>query len=511
MVPMIRERGARRAHGPKVLALTSLAVLTACAWPERPLVVALSSELAGLDPHTHDELVSWSLLSNFYDGLVRFSPTMELEPCLATSWEAVDARTTRFHLRPGVRFHDGSLLDAEDVAASFRRARRLPNSGMAVYLRGIVDVRAEGKLAVVVETDAPAPTLANRLAYLFVVPRHQERLATIHAPVGTGPYRFVGQDEDGSVQARAFKGWRPRPPVRSVRFVAIDEETDRVRKFVAGEVDVALAVPDESLPEIARAGGRRVLVQPTLAVRVLAVVPHAASGTARLALADARVRRAMLLALDRQRLVEEVLQGHATVASQYVHPVVFGYDPSLAPLLYDPPEARRLLAEAGFADGFEVDLGHGHIPESLVAWLVGGLAEVGIRARPVAMPFATLLRRARDGRLPLVLYARSCMSGDAAEFLDATIHSPVTSGGFGSENFHGYASPAVDALLEQAEGETDRERRRSLLQEAQRRALVDLPVLPLVVPWQHMGCRAGLEVVPRHDGWLWVAGIRLDR
>jgi peptide/nickel transport system substrate-binding protein len=461
-----------------------------------------------LDPHTHYELVTWSLLSNFYDALVRFSPTMTLEPSLATSWEQVDVRTTRFQLRSGVRFHDGTAFGAEDVAASFRRGSRHPESGIRSYLVGIRDVRAEGDLSVVVETDTAAPTLVNRLAYLFIVPRGEEGLAKIADPIGTGPYRYAGRGDDGCVVGRAFGGWRERPEVREVTFVGIDDETERVRRFMDGDVDVAVALPDGQISEIAQTAGRRVVVQPILGVRMLVVVPRAATGTARAALEDPRVRRALLAGMDRQQLADRVYQGNATVASQYVHPVVFGYDTGLRAVPHDPQEARRLLAEAGFADGFEVEIGHGLIPEGFIPSLVENLGEIGVRLRPVELPFSDLLARAQAGKIPLMVYSRSCMSGDASEFLDGSIHTPDSSRGFGGENYHGYSSRGVDALLESAGAELDRDRRLSLLQEAQRRALVDLPVLPLVVQWEHLGVSDRIEVVTRHDGWLWAASFR---
>jgi len=495
-----------------VLAAFLLAALgSSCRRPVAPVVVALRSSPATLDPHTTTELMTWSLLSNFYDPLVRFSPTMTLEPSLATSWAQVDARTVRFELRPGVRFHDGSPFGAEDVVASYRRASTLPDSKIRHYLAGIKDVRAEGDLSLVVETERPAPTLLNRLPYFFVVPRSEEKVARITDPVGTGPYRYVGRGGDGSVIGRAVGGWRERPPVGEVRFVGVDDEAERVRRFLAGEVDVAVALPDEQIAEIQRSPGRRVVVQPIPAVRLLVVTPSSARGRARDALRDPRVRRALLAAIDRQRLVDVVYRGHATIASQFIHPVVFGYDLSVRAVPYDPREARRLLAEAGFATGFEVEIGHGLIPEGFISSLTRDLGEIGVRLRPVQLPFPQLLERADAGTLALMVYSRSCMSGDASEFLDTSIHTADPRRGLGEENYSLFSDRAVDALIDAAGIELDRDRRLSLLQGAQARALASLPVLPLVVQWEHLGVSDRLEVVTRHDSWLWVASFRLVR
>ena len=495
--------------GPAALVVTLLAIAgNACDRRSEPIVVALRSSIETLDPHTHNELMVWSLLSNFYDALVRFSPTMTLEPSLAMSWERVDFRTTRFRLRSGVRFHDGTVFGAEDVVASFRRASGHPRSGIKHYLSGIKDVRAENEYSLIVETETAAPTLLNRLAYLFVVPRGEEGLAEITDPVGTGPYRYAGTRSDGSVVGRAFGGWRERPPIEEVRFIGIDDETERARRFVAGDVDLAVALPDLQTSDIQQSPGRRLMTQPILGVRMVVVVPRAAQGTARKALEDPRVRRAMLAAIDRQRLADRVYQGNATVASQYVPPVVFGYEPELRPVPYDPREARRLLAEAGFAGGFEVVLGHGHIPERLESCLIEDLDRIGVRLRPAAFPFSELVKRVRAEEIPLMLFSRSSLTGDASEFLDSVIHSRDPARGLGGENYHGFSDPIVDGLIESADAELDSGRRLSLLQEAQRRVLDDLPLLPLVIQWEQLGVSDRVEVVTRHDGWLWVAAFR---
>ncbi len=474
-------------------------------------MIALRSGIGTLDPHAHDEVMAWSLLCNFYDALVRFSPTAELEPALATSWEPVDARTVLFHLRRGVRFHDGTPFGAEDVAASFRRAVAHPSGRIRHYLVGIEEVRAEGEDAVLVRSAAASPTLVQRLSFLFIVPRSQEKVPEIQKPVGTGPYRFAGRDRRGGVTGVRAATWHRRPAIRLVRFVGIDDDNERTRRFTSGQVDVAVALPDRLAGEVGRTPGKRLVVQPVMAVRLLAIMPAAAEGAARAALSEARVRRAMLAAIDRQRLADEVYGGHATVATQYVHPVVFGYDPTLRPVPYDPAEARRLLGEAGFAQGFEVALGHGYIPEEVVALLVENLRAVGIRVRPFGMPFSALQAHAAAGGVPLMIYSRSCMSGDASDFLNSTIHTPDPAHGFGGENYHGFSDPVVDSLIESAESAQDRAQRLELLQHAQRRALEGLPVLPLVVQWEHVGVSDRLEVVIRHDGWLWCAAFRWAR
>ncbi|OYW04350.1 MAG: hypothetical protein B7Z61_09955 [Acidobacteria bacterium 37-71-11] len=494
-----------------VLALAA-GVAAACGGsPQTPLSVTLDRVPSTLDPHHHNEIVGWSLLCNFYDALVRFSPEMRIEPALAASWSVLDGNRVRFVLRRDVRFADGTPFTSADVVASFERALRDPESKIKHQLVGIRRVVADGDGAVVFETAAPAPTLVNRLAFLFVVPHAEVARPEITRPVGTGPYRFVERRSDGRVVAEGWAGWHGMPDVRKVVFSFVENEEERGSQFLAGGVDVSARVVDDVLGDIHRRQGLRVEPQPSLVVQLLVVAPRAGRGVTGRALADPRVRRAMLLAIDRAGLVGRVFRGNGAVASQYVHPVVFGYDPDVSALPYDLPWARRLLAEAGFANGFSVDLAHGSIPPAYVAELVDDLGRLGIRVQPTQYSLSELLRRARAGELPLLTYGRACTTGDASEFLDSSVHTRDVERGLGIENFSGVSDPETDALLEVADRELDPARRLALLQQAQRRVLDALPILPLTVRSEFVGVSARVDVPVRYDGWLWVAGFRWRR
>lgn len=503
----------RAVAGRLVLGCGTLLVLCSCSRPElrAPLKVGLPGEPGTLDPHLHNEVVPWSLLCNFYDGLVRFSANMQLEPALAESWEWRDDRRVVFRLRGGVRFHNGKLLTSADVVASFRRARDHPRSGVRHYLAGIHEVRADGPTSVVVETDVPAPTLLNRLAFLFIVPEEDKGLGEIIAPVGTGAYRFLAERPLGTFHAKAFAGWSGEPEIGRVVFVALPDDRERAERFLDGSLDVAMALADERLVDVLRRPSLKVLVQQTLRVRLLVVVPHAAKAETARALADARVRRALLLAIDRQRLADAIYHGNATVASQFVHPAVFGFDPMVQALPFDPERANRLLAEAGFPEGFAVDIAHGQLPPAFLSALAEDLGRIKVRLRPVPLPFHELMQRAKEHVIPLFVMGRRCQTGDASEFLDSSIHSVDLERGFGGENFGAFSDAEADRLIEAANVELDAARRLKLLQQAQHLALAGLPMIPLLVQWDYIGVSSRVALEPRNDSWLLVSGFRWRR
>jgi peptide/nickel transport system substrate-binding protein len=477
----------------------------------RTITVGFDRVPGTLDPQHHNELVGWSLLCNFYDALVRFSPEMKIQPSLATSWVQLDPTHVRFTLRRGVRFSNGEPFTAADVAATFERGLRDPQSKIRHHLVGITHVTAESDTSLLIETSAPAPTLVNRLAFLFVIPRSQTGQAEITNPIGTGPYRLVRREPDGSLLAEAWRSWWGKPAISRVRFRFLEDERTRTEVFAGGTLDVADDLAYNRIAELQTRPGLRVRSQPSLVVQLLVINPGAASGQARRALADLRVRRAMLLAIDRQGLVDRAQRGNGAVATQYVHPVVFGFDPSLAPAPFDPEEARRLLAAAGFAGGFRVDFAHGSVPPAYVAEIVQDLGRIGIRLHPVQFSLRELLQRAQAHEFALATYGRACTTADASEFLDSSIHSLDEARGLGLEDFSSYHDAETDALLEAADSELDRGRRLALLQQAQRRVLDQLPILPLTLRSEFLGTRSRVDVPARYDGWLWVAGFTFER
>lgn len=493
-------------------ALGLLLCAAACSTPPPyVLTIAEASETSTFDPHLHNEIAVWSTLSNVCEGLVKFTPDMHIEPALASSWRVLGPLRTRFELRPAARFHDGSPVTAADVVASFERAASHPRSAVRHHLAGIARVVADGDAAVIVETAAPSPTLLNRLAYVLVVPRAQTGEAEIRAPVGTGPYRWVGRELGGAVRLRRVPGSAPEPPFAEIVFTYRANDRERVDAFMKGRTDVCVRVPEDSVPDIGRRPRLKLVPQPRLAVQILTVVPEGANGVGRAALGDPRVRRAMLMAIDREALVNQVYRGLGVAASQYAHPAVFGYDPGIPVVRHDPEGARRLLAEAGFGGGFEATLGHGQVGSGAMERIAADLAAVGVRVTLVPLPFGELVARLREGSIALAYFARTCTTGDVSEYLDAAIHTPDPDRGLGGENYGAYSDPELDRMLEAASAELDSARRLDLLQRAQRRALEGMPALPLTVRWGYLGVPARLELTPRHDEWMTVAAFRWFR
>jgi len=472
---------------------------------ERVLVVGFDGRPLTLDPHHRNEAVTWSVLSNFYDGLVRFNAEMKLEPSLAESWEQLDGVHWRFHLRGGVRFQRGEPLRAADVAATFERARTDPQSAIRYYLLGVSRVTAVDDRTVDVETDGPRPTLLNRLVYMPIVTAGDAKLKEITDPNGTGPYRLVRREGPDALLLEGWAGWRGMPDIRHVRFVFGNDNQELFRRFVGGKIDVLRQVPEDRFGELRGFPNLRTELQPRLAIHMIAVSTAGGASEGARALSDIRVRRAILLACDRQGWVNELYRGNGIVAPEYVHPVIFGYDPTVAVTPYDPQRARELLAEAGYPNGFDLTVDCTPVQEILIPPLTANLARIGIRLTPRVFEWDLLMTRMREGKSLLGVFGWACSTGDASDFLTGCVHSPAPALGLGRDNFAHFHDAEVDAIIEAAERELDTAKRLALLQEAQRRTLQKLPYLPLVDRWTFLGASNRVDVVIRHDLWLWVA------
>lgn len=472
----------------------------------RPLVVAFADRSVLLDPHVQDRSVSWSVLSSFYDGLVSLTPDLRPQPALASSWRQISPTRWRFTLRAGVRFHDGAPLGAADVEDSFRRGTEHPDSAIRHYLAGIRSVRALDPGTVEIETAGPMPDLLNRLAFVLVV-RTGEPTARSSQLVGTGPYRFVEQGSDQSILARSTRSWHPLPDIEWVRFVFAGTGEAAADMLLEGRAQVCSLLPDDFLSDVARTPGLRVVEQPRLAVQLLGFSLDGRHGRARDALGDARVRRALLLAINRERLIERIYRGRAMVASQLVHPSILGFDPGILPKPHDPSEARRLLAEAGFQDGFDTMLiwrmGNPAVAEAIVT----DLAAAGVRVRHLDAP--TPPEGYRDAFLTYLSWA--CPTGDAMEIFNKLIRRRDDTLSIGISTQNALVDPETDLLLERADAARDPEERLRLLQQAQQRVMDTLPLLPLTIRWGFKGVSDRVEIVTRFDQQDRVAAYRWRR
>ncbi len=457
--------------------------------PPGVLVVAQIAEPKSLDPHAVTAVNDFRILVNLYDGLVRYADgTLQVEPALADSWTIDDdGRTYTFTLRDGVAFHDGTPLDAAAVKFNFERmldeSHPFHGTGpfpLAFFFDAVDAVEAPDRRTVVFRLKQPyAPFLSN-LAYptgLIVSPAavraHGEDFG--RHPVGTGPFRFVEWEANARVVVEANPGyWDGAPKLEAAVFAPIGDANTRVAEMMSGGIDVMVEVPPDNLSAFREDEAYTVHQQagPHLWFLIL--------NTREGPFADRRVRRAVNYAIDKQALVENVLQGTAEVAAGPVPPAfAWAYNDQLQPYPHDPERARRLLAEAG-AEGAELTFyvtegGSGMLsPVAMGAAIQADLAEVGLRVRIETYEWNTFLGKVNPGLGQADMAEMAWMTNDPDTLPYLTLRSEASpeNGGFNSGY---YANPEVDALLEQARRAVDQDKRAELYRRMQRIVHEDAP------------------------------------
>ena len=463
--------------------------------------IGIHNDPISLDPHGQNELLTFSILGNVFDALTDLDREIRLSPALAESWESPDDLTWRFRLRSGARFHDGRPVEAEDVVASLGRARHVPGSGIASYVVEVAAARALDPRTVEVTTSRPFAGLLNKLAYVSIVPR--DALPPPSRPVGTGPYRIASYEKGRRLRLDPVPGPGETAARAPLEFIPVRDPAERTERLLRGDLDLAQDLSPALVRKVEAAEGYRAAVTTSPVVEYL----HFLRTDPRFA--DARVREAFDLALDRAALARTAFLGHAQPASQVVGPGVFGYDPSIPVRQRDVPRARKLLALSGYPAGLDVTLEYREGRDG--AELARQLGEAGIRVTPVSEPWPRLFARLSARSVPFYYGGVVAPSADASDILDSFVHSPDPARGYGSTNHSGYRNEAVDRLVERIAQTRSLSERQALLQAGLRLLVEDRWLLPLVIPYDLYGVSTDLDWEPRIDRRLLGVEMRWRR
>ncbi|HYR71145.1 MAG TPA: ABC transporter substrate-binding protein [Candidatus Acidoferrum sp.] len=459
--------------------------------PEGTLTIAMhfSPVTRWLDPAEGESTITpYLLLYALHDGLLKPMPGVGSGPSLAQSWAmSKDMLSADFTLRPA-KFHNGEPVTAEDVKFSLERYR----GGAAKVLKDAVK-----------EIQTPAP---NRVRFVFkdpwpdfgaffgtfvasagwVVPKkYFERVGEDgfrKAPVGAGPYKFVSFNPGVELVVEAFDGyWRKQPSIKRIIFRSLPDETTRAAALKSGEVDLAMLLSGPTAQDIKRTPGMR-LAAPLLGIFWL---DFPEQWDPKSPWADKRVRLAASMALDRQALNEAETLGLSRPTGSTV-PRDFEFALPFEPHPYDPARARKLLAEAGYPNGFDGGELTPFPPyNSMGETIQGWLQAVGIRTRVRSMERGTFMTSWREKKHRGVVLTISGVSGNAATRLESFV---TKTGAFA------YGSlPEVDDLFRRQAGELDRKKREAILHQIQRVLHEQVTQVPIY----HLGFPIG--VGPRMD------------
>ncbi|MBH9553519.1 ABC transporter substrate-binding protein [Inhella gelatinilytica] len=472
---------------------------------------AAQNDVLSLDPHSQNHNTTSAILQHAYEGLTRFGKDYKVEGALATDWKPVSPTQVRFTLRKGVKFHDGSPFTADDVVFSYQRISA-PTSNMHAFVAGVKEVKKVDAHTVDFFLDRPDPILTRTLVGFRMMSKawaeknkaqtppnfkaKEENFATRNTN-GTGPYRITGWQPEQKLTMVQNKDWwdaKAASNVTEVIYSPIKNDQTRIAALLSGEVDLLTDVPTQDVARLK--GDAKLKVVEGNEVRTIFLAMDQGSDQLKGSsvqgnpLKDKRVREALSLAIDRHGIQRAIMRGLSLPAATLLAPGVNGHNPQLdAAPKADAERAKKLMAEAGYPNGFDTPL---NCPnnryvndEEICQAIVSMWARIGVRAKLQTESFASYSPKLQNFEFPLFLYGWGVNTFDALYSLQSLGHTR-TAGADGNNNYWRLSDGRLDTLITDIKIEMEPVKRNALINSAQQRIKEETFFIPIhhqVRPW----------------------------
>lgn len=495
----------------------------------RHLRIGMFSPNTTMDPHLANNGPNNAVSLHVFDSLVSLDENLQSKPGLALDWRVVDETHWEFTLRPGVKFSDGAPLTVEDIAASFKRADTLPSTTpYRTYTRNIKAITASGADKVVIETARPDPLLPNSVARIRIIratfkDADSAEFNAGKAAIGTGPYmlkEFVPGTSVALVPNPNY--WGPKQVWSAVTLRMITDGGARLAAVLSGDVDIIEQVLYESLPIIKNNPRVKIISGPSSRIAYLAldsereVTPFITDldgkPLPKNPLKDRRVRLALSMAINRQAIIDRVLEGNAILASQILPPGSPGTSTKVRSPAYDPEKARALLAEAGYPKGFGLTI-HGPynriVNDSKIVQAVAQMFKrIGIDTKVEVMPWSVYSTKNNLNTFSVSLNSYGVTTGEMSNPMTGMLATHDAAKGMGSNNQGRYSNPAFDARLAEASRTLDEARRNTILAECSEILAEDVAFLPLHHEVLVLAARKDIEFATRKDQYTLAQSVK---
>jgi len=510
----------------RALALGTIAAAAVVAGAQaQTLRVAVGAQVTSIDPHYHNISPNTAFASMVFSALTATQGNSKLAPDLAESWKTVADDVWEFKLRPGVTFHNGTPFTADDFVFTYGRIPMVVNSpgSFATYTQAIRAIEVVDPMTLRISTKGPYPTLAIDLSQVFILSRAIHTGATTdrfnngEMAIGTGPFRVAAARHGERVDMlRNDTYWGPKPAWERVDYRMVTSGPARLSALLAGDVDFIDQVPTTDIEQLRK--NKDIKLSESGSLRFIYVAfDHSREDKPPFVttidgkpleknpLKDVRVRRALSLAIDRQAIVDRVMEGVALPINQFMPPGTFGHAPELeGQPRADVAQARKLLAEAGFPNGFAITL-HGpndrYPNDAKISQAIGQMwSRVGVRTQVEVSPYASFVLKASRQEYSAFLVSWGSSSGEPSAGLRSVLATFDAAKGMGSVNRFRYSNPKFDEGLVAAMRELDEGKRDAMLQAVTRLAIgEDVAIAPTHVQKNVWAMRQGFSHEARID------------
>ena len=490
---------------------------------------------ATLDPQAIAETFTLSWLGQIYEPLVGRGKSLELVPALATKWEQPDPLTWRFFLRPKVTFQGGEPFTADDVVFSIARAK-MDGSDMGYTVNAVKEVRKVDDLTVDLILEKPNPILPYQITSTYMMSKSWAEAngagkpASVKAKVenfastntnGTGPFKIKARQAGVRTVLEPHEAWwgKREHNLTEVVFTPIQADATRVAALLSGEVDMVYPVPQQDVARINATGKFEVLQGSELRTIFLNMDQKRdelleSSVKGKNPLKDVRVRKAIYQAIDIQAIKDRIMGGSSRIAGIMVAPGITGYDATLdTRYAFDLEASKKLLAEAGYPDGFEMGMDCPNDryvnDERICQAIVGMMARAGIKVNLLAQTRTKYFEKILGRNTTFSLLGWQPLSYDAHSTFQETTHTPVDKSG--TYNVGSYSNPKIDELIHAMETEGDAGKRQALISQALALEKADIAHIPLHQAALAWGVRKGVSLTQKADDVLELKWVRVGQ
>jgi len=489
---------------------------------------AFQGDAQSLDPYGLNETFTLGFLGNVYEGLIRRDKDLNIIPALATKWEIPEPTRWRFHLRKGVTFHNGNALTAADVVFSADRVRA-DGSDLKTRIAADVKVVKVDDHTVDFITSKPNPILHSEWATWYIMDKEwaeannavnpqsvtegKDNFAAFNAN-GTGPLMIKERQTDVKTVLVPFGGWwnaaNKKHNLTEVIMTPISSDATRVAALLSGEVDMVYPIPVQDMKRINSNAGTSVLAGPELRTIFLGMDQDRAellhsNVKGKNPFKDKRVREAFYRAINVDAIKKKVMRGLSTPSALMIAPGINGWSKGFDRLGYDPAASKKLLADAGYGDGFEVGMdcpNNRYVnDEAICQAVVAMLAKVGVKVNLLAQPKAQYFKKVLRPSLDVSFFLLGWTPGSFDSWNPLhNLHGCFSKEtGRGKFNLGGYCNPKVDELTAKIQSETNQEMRQKMITDAYKMTVGDIAYIPLHQQGLAWGVSDKVEVEQRAD------------
>ncbi len=506
----------------RMLAILTASLALASAAHAQELRLGLGADVTSMDPHFVNLFPNNNIAEHVFEKLITLDPDSRLIPQLAESWQAIDATTWEFKLRKGVKFHDGSDFTAEDVVFSIERVAKIPNSPgpFTVYTKAIAASQIVDPSTIRFKTSTTYPLLPNDLSTIYIVSKKAAGAASSEdfnsgkAMIGTGPLKFVSFKRGDRIEmARNEAYWGAKAAWQKVTFRILPSAPTRVAALLSGDVDAIENVPTADFVKIK--ANPNFATSTKISHRIIFfhldqfreqtpfVFDKSGQPLSRNPLMDVRVRKAISKAIDREAIKSRVMEGLALPTANLVPAPMFGHVSALKPDAYDLEGAKKLLAAAGYPNGFAMTI-HGpnnrYVNDDQIMQTVAQmLSRAGILTKVETMPMGVYLGRASKLEFSFAMLGWGASTAEVSSPLRSHLVSFDRDRGWGAFAWGRYANQRVNDLLTQALATVADAKRERLLQEAVSIAMGELGIIPVHHQINTWATKKGIAYTPRTD------------